>query len=678
MATVASRETRGARTRSFGGCTTCRSRHVKCDEGRPTCAMCHYFGLVCGGYGKDLFFDSSERAGRFRRPLLTEKERENMCQRLVSSVPAQSTQHLLTQIDEACEKAAGGQEIQLHCGPFGVFRASQLPRADSPCTAIIDPLLESRDQRSNSPPQGLTGICDDLTIPLDAPHSPNNQQLIWPVPENHSEQIPNLPSLPPWNNMEIDLDHIEEVIGGASFMQSADLNHFVPPPIPAPSITNNIHSLPHNATILIKHYSTTVIGLMTPLRHTKTPWHVLFIPHAKNCLSGLTLCENLNHASLTAFYGTLAISAISLGGLSKADIWFQQGRKYKQRAAHHARHMLETAYDVPKTAKYKSILIALLTMVYVSMFSDNGDQTEFYFLQTEKFIRLRGLHRRKSRKVRLLHHCYAFERLVYESTFVGDVNSTQRHHVRSSVESSGLIHYSQDSLSFRLPRCINLAVEMLRARNREEAENDLHIERSGIWNATLYPEIFGISESWIFLLSRVIRLGRERDASEGSDLPNPLTVKEFVTQAKAIEKEINNLQRPDLSSIQSQDDQQHVGNMFDAMKYALAIYFYRKIYDLEAHMLQIMVLQVRNCLLQCESVGPNVLYGSTGYIWPAFIAACETADPEIQLSFSNWFKTSAQRSGLSTFTDTLANIERIWDEKGSVDGVSMTWHDLVK
>lgn len=661
--------------------------------------MCHYFGFVCGGYEKDLFFDSSERGGKFRRPLLTERERKNMSKWLVESVPADSTQRLLTHIDEVCEKATSAEEVQMHCGPFGVFRAGQPPRGDSPHTIIPDPVLEPGERQSSSSPEELPQIGDDFTIPLEAP-TPHNQQLIWPIPDSPSEQIQSLPSPSSWNNMDIDFSHLEDVIEGTSipimrdvfslgslatqsqqlsqFIQSPDLNQLIPSPIPPPSITNNTQPLPHDATILIKHYSTTVIGLMTPLRHTKTPWHVLFFPHVKSCLTGLALCEDLDDASLTAFYGTLAISAFSLGGLSQAEMWFQQGREYKQRAVQHARQMLKTAYDVPKAAKYKSILIALLTMVYVSMYSDNRDQTEFYFLQTEQFIRLRGLHRKKSRKVRLLHHCYAFERLVYESTFIGDVNSSQRHNVRNSVESSGLIRYSRDSLSFRLPKWNNLAMEMLSAKNREDAENDLHVEKPGLWTATLYPEIFGIPESWMFLLSQVIRLGRERNTSEEGDMPNPLTMKEFVRQAKAIENEINNLQPQDLSSIQSRADQQHVENMFHAMKHALAIYFYRRIYDVEPSILQVKIVQVRDCLMQCESVSPNVLYGSTGFIWPAFIAACETADPEIQLSFSDWFKTSAQRSGLATFTDTLASIERIWQEKGSAGGVSMTWHDLMR
>ncbi|KAG9201623.1 hypothetical protein G6514_005431 [Epicoccum nigrum] len=67
------------------------------------------------------------------------------------------------------------------------------------------------------------------------------------------------------------------------------------------------------------------------------------------------------------------------------------------------------------TAKHKNILIALLSMVQVAIAVGNRDQAECYFIEAEKFIRMKGLNRIKSRKVRLLHHCYVFERMFHES-----------------------------------------------------------------------------------------------------------------------------------------------------------------------------------------------------------------------------------------------------------------------
>lgn len=38
------------RSKTFTGCWTCRSRHVKCDEHKPTCHRCQTAGIPCEGY----------------------------------------------------------------------------------------------------------------------------------------------------------------------------------------------------------------------------------------------------------------------------------------------------------------------------------------------------------------------------------------------------------------------------------------------------------------------------------------------------------------------------------------------------------------------------------------------------------------------------------------------------
>ncbi|KAF5693657.1 hypothetical protein FDENT_1889 [Fusarium denticulatum] len=44
------RQTRLCGRRSRGGCYSCKQRHVKCDESRPTCTNCAKKGLLCDGY----------------------------------------------------------------------------------------------------------------------------------------------------------------------------------------------------------------------------------------------------------------------------------------------------------------------------------------------------------------------------------------------------------------------------------------------------------------------------------------------------------------------------------------------------------------------------------------------------------------------------------------------------
>jgi hypothetical protein len=418
--------------------------------------MCDYFGLPCAGYKKDIFFDSKNPDSRlrFRRPLLTEEERQRMSQWLVSTAPPKSTQRLLSRIDEESERAAASDELQFSLGPFGVFRVQQGQNENLHVENLPDPLPlveDSEDSSNSSPPQDIVQIID--SFPLNSGISQWSagfiQSLLEPPEQGPSPKSPDL------FDMIVDHNRITEVPFSLPDYPLTTLmpDKYCDSPISPTALTSapgSSNAVPQDAVFLLKHYSSTVISLMTPVRHKKTPWHILFIPHAKDSLAALALGEDLDHAGLCAFYGTLSISAFSLGGVSRSQTWLDQGHTYLRQAQKHAKLMLLAAYDIPKPAKYKSILMAILTMVQLSNFCGNRNQAEGYFLEAEKFIRLKGLKRRKSRKVRLLHHCYVFERLFHESIFICGANSTQRRHVRRAIETSGLAPASVDGLSFRL------------------------------------------------------------------------------------------------------------------------------------------------------------------------------------------------------------------------------------
>ncbi|KAJ5240226.1 hypothetical protein N7468_004845 [Penicillium chermesinum] len=661
MAAEARRATTASHTRSFTGCATCRSRHVKCDEGRPACAMCTSFGLPCAGYKKDLFFDSKnpDNRIRFRRPLFTEVERVRMSEWLVSAAPPWSTNRMLAQIDEEGYEDVSGTDFGLQLGPFGVFKVQQSPRGlcRTPSLSVIN---DPEETSASSPLPDLSSVAEVFTFDTNvSPGIPFFMEALF----DSADQGPSPPT-PELIDTFINPTHLD--------------NEPVTPP--------RLPFIDSHSPYFLQLSRPTSLSHIYPYceQNHSSGYYLLAKALLFNGyqLNDTTLGDVLNHASLGVFYGTLAISALSLGGVSKSDDWLSQARLYFQEAECHAKHMLLTAYDIPKPAKYKSMLMAILTMVQVSTFSGDRDQAEEYFLEAEKLIRLKGLRRRKSRKVRLLHHCYAFERMFHESIFINGANSSHRLNIRRAIESSGLAPCSVDGLSFRLSKWQNLQQEMMRVRDQEEGENDLHLERPGLCFATLYPEIFGIPEPWVQLLSLIIRLGTEKDTAE-HESDSSLDLKDFISRAKALEDCINRLQKPKemtvcLDTHQSFVDRDILDHMLEAMRNALAIYFYRRIYDLNASMLQDKVSTIRDCLLQCEYADSSVVHGSAGFIWPAFIAACEAEDSKVQASFSTWFELSARRSGLSCFDQTLSSIQQIWDEKQRGNGSSMTWLDLMK
>ncbi|KAH7032643.1 uncharacterized protein B0I36DRAFT_99359 [Microdochium trichocladiopsis] len=59
---------RACRPKVRTGCVTCKSRHVKCDEGKPTCEQCARLSLKCGGYPPPKVKKAISRAERLLLP----------------------------------------------------------------------------------------------------------------------------------------------------------------------------------------------------------------------------------------------------------------------------------------------------------------------------------------------------------------------------------------------------------------------------------------------------------------------------------------------------------------------------------------------------------------------------------------------------------------------------------
>lgn len=616
-----------------------------------------------------------------------------MSERLTTAISPKAVTRQLSTMDQECDAAPPSVDIDLSRGPFGVFRLASSPVSES--YDLPDPLNDTllvRDMDENA-----LGFSSGTLTPRT--RSLFHSMLAFPEEDLSSSTMHT------WDTVD-DPSRVQEVFDDAEI--SNDISRFqslaampeimhdfpfnVPsydPHIQQPCLADPMpltianDSVPQDAVILVKHYSTIVLTLLTPFRHSKTPWHVLFVPHAKSCLAALTLGEALDHASLAAFYATISISAFSLGGVTPSNTWLAQGNTYLNIAREHVRLMLRTAYCHPKAAKYKHVLIALLSMVQLAIVIGNRDQAECYFIEAEKFIRMKGLNRKKSRKVRLLHHCYVFERMFHESVYLAGTNSPHRSHVRKAIESSGATVYSQDSLSFRLGDLNDLESQMLRIKCREEGENDLHLQNPGFWPNTLYPEIFGIPEKYVFALSLVIRLGQWRDEAKHENAADALSLKEFLGRAKTVERYIKQLDQLNQdqnhgSTNQTEPSEPTLDNLIQAMQHALSIYFYRRIYDVEHDLLQKHVIGVRDCLFRSEAEGAGTMHGSARLLWPAFIAACEAEDPEVQETFTTWFHNSASRSGLRYFDNAKASIQRVWNEKRNVNGPRATWVDLMQ
>lgn len=322
------------------------------------------------------------------------------------------------------------------------------------------------------------------------------------------------------------------------------------------------------------------------------------------------------------------------------------------------------------------------------MFGGQFKYAEACLLDAERFIRLKGLTKtRKSRKVRLLHHFYSYLRILHETTR-GAFEVTGRVPGQLLHDSSSDAFFIESRFRFD-PTCMRLTESFTTSiKDTELAEGDLHLVAPGQWERTLYPECVGIPESFMQLLSQVIRLGNEVDIAKYCPEKGTLSLSDFVIRAKDLEKCCIDWNPKSGLDWEAEDDSQAndrysnedmlLGELKVALHYALLIYFHRRVYDVNAVVLQDKVNQTLDILKRAGNTQVDgIQYTLSHFVWPGFIAACESLDPEAQLSFSSWFDDCADQTGLETFTEARKVAQKVWEGRRKSKTRDFSWREIL-
>jgi arginine metabolism regulation protein II len=318
------------------------------------------------------------------------------------------------------------------------------------------------------------------------------------------------------------------------------------------------------------------------------------------------------------------------------------------------------------------------------MFRGDPAKRRAYLIQTERFIRVNGLSKPKlSSKKRALHHCYAFMRIIAETTCVADNLNVQL--IQSSGGAIGDTIYEGDFRIF--PNLAFSSDAMTEEKDPEMGERDLHLAIPGRWSSTLFPTVYGVDELFLMLLSQVIRLANERDLStlHKGEQQERLSLREFWIRAKAIEKAINSLISSSATigthAQETESSLKDNSTTAQAMSISLLIFFYRRIYEVDPAILQCKVKIMRTYLtqIQQEEIISNES-SSAALIWPAFIAACEAVEPDLQRFFSSWFDYCFATTALVYASAAKQVFEAIWDRRSNqgIYGEAYSWPDILR
>ncbi|KAJ5513783.1 hypothetical protein N7463_003335 [Penicillium fimorum] len=605
---------------------------------------------------EDIRWLSAGNAARHRHSIFTDVERRAMTLQIVSSVPDQNPDQAIVDLERLESDISCSSPVSLFRGPFGAFR-------------WLHPL------------------------PLDA--SPFERNNLSPPSSDWFEQFEELSREEEFNQTPFSLDALDALsthedgglIPGGSELQSAQSigANFLEPSLQAE--LNPYLSVPNiEGWTLLSHYKDRIIPLISPLRRGKeTPWMSLVIPCAMAALAELTMNGSSNHARLALLNAVWSTSALHLGNNSVAcpEQWTASGGVYLRRAQCHLyRCMEESCVSATKRSKYKEILMAILSLSNAFIIKGDPEMRRAYLIQTEKFILVKGLSQPAlSAKKRALHHCYAYMRIMAETTCIADRLTTNLTGPSGALNDSTV--YGGD---FRLyPNLVFSTTTMSMEKDPGMAQRDLHLAIPGRWSSTLFPTLYGIDEIFLMLLSQVIRLANERDLSMMSDASEGrLSLKEFWIRAKGLERAIDHL----LSSASPNRAQLHNGALpvvttatAQAMYMALSIFFHRRIYEIDPAMLQSNVNAIRGYLIQIQQEESDQNESNNAaLIWPAFITACEAISFELQAFFSSWFDNCARTTALVHASVAKQIFETIWTKRRDVSlcGGIYSWPDILR
>lgn len=352
----------------------------------------------------------------------------------------------------------------------------------------------------------------------------------------------------------------------------------------------------------------------------------------------------------------------------------------------HLQNALRSEMQPAASKNYKQLLMSLIAMATAAMYHEPKSMAAF-LIDAERLIRLRGIpNPKKSFKTRLLHHVYTHLRIIFESL------STAKDSEDDEVSSPPLTNHGTLNLGqlrkFRMSaESLNAGMDHSMLKLSDLGYNDIHLEVQGNWSQTLFPQIYGIPESLLTLLSQTICLANDKKRLDKIAASNPLLSVAISNHIKKLENSIwtwspnaeQGLRQLHTMICEPTDlfeKDPSVKTLVGAMHDAVLIYFYRRVTNVHAMMLQDLVRKVlerlKPCMMDCRD--PDF---ATTIAWPYLIASSEAATLELQ-ELALRCLNSIDTMGLPFVLENATNLaQQVWERRRQTQDYTISWADVV-
>lgn len=198
---------------------------------------------------------------------------------------------------------------------------------------------------------------------------------------------------------------------------------------------------------------------------------------------------------------------------------------------------------------------------------------------------------------------------------------------------------------------------------------------------SIFEQVYSVSETLFRLIGRTRALALRVDnhdsscvqpgsiLKETSDLENAICSwkNEFATQALSATTDIENRNTG------------HVRYLFQgAVHSALMVYFYKCVRAIDTYAVQPHVEKTISQLQLYTDAKTRSGDQSSGICWPAFVAACEALDKELQQKFSQWFSHETAQTGMRMFTIAGTAVKQVWDARDAHNNRNLPWTEILQ
>ncbi|KAM3556248.1 hypothetical protein MY1884_005162 [Beauveria asiatica] len=439
---------------------------------------------------------------------------------------------------------------------------------------------------------------------------------------------------------------------------------------------------------LLRYFKSDVVSFSFAARHDASicPWQNIHLPAAEKTSKQLFRQSSTTPTGLSLLYSVLTSSCFHLASLdvASADRWIELGERYKQEARQHLEVAIQEQILLLTQTNYEELLMALLSTTMLEILCAKYDEAEYLLLEAEYLIRTRGLPASpKSLQLRTLHHVYTHLRVLTESTCGCILRNIcpQKPGSRSSLVTEESRHQLR---SFRVAdQSTESDLRMSVEKDAAAAHDDIHLEVMGDWQESLFPQLYGLPESLLGLLSQTIRLANEQELLQRDANVDVSMIANLCRRTKVLEHNIlswkmpcenslsHNFQNPAESQPATNLGGQSIPRLTTTFRHAVTLFYYRRVQNINGLMLQDVVQKVLESMSLED--GPHE---AAQMLWPAFLASCEAIEPPLREGLGGWLRQMGNKSRIPTFKIVAELAEKVWILREEKQDYTLGWFDV--